>query len=182
MLVETTMSKLLKAYDRSRVPLYIQVASVMRQRIETKQWRPGQKISTLVELEQRIPGGARHGAPGHRYSARRGSAALPAGPRHLRGGEAVEPALVEACHQLGRAGRIDQGQRPQAHQGGQPAAVSEPEGRRRRACAEVRFPAQRPVQGRRTLRHRQSASRRANLSSAIRTRSFSVRRCRFSPA
>jgi GntR family transcriptional regulator len=52
MLVETTMSKLLKAYDRSRVPLYIQVASVMRQRIEAKQWRPGQKISTLVELEQ----------------------------------------------------------------------------------------------------------------------------------
>jgi GntR family transcriptional regulator len=52
MLVETAMSKLLKAYDRSRVPLYIQVASVMRQRIEAKQWRPGQKISTLVELEQ----------------------------------------------------------------------------------------------------------------------------------
>ncbi len=46
------MSKLLKAYDRSRVPLYIQVASVMRQRIEAKQWRPGEKISTLVELEQ----------------------------------------------------------------------------------------------------------------------------------
>ncbi len=46
------MSKLLKAYDRSRIPLYIQVASVMRQRIESKQWLPGQKISTLVELEQ----------------------------------------------------------------------------------------------------------------------------------
>ena len=46
------MSKLLKAYDRSRVPLYIQVASVMRRRIEAKQWRPGEKISTLVELEQ----------------------------------------------------------------------------------------------------------------------------------
>lgn len=46
------MSKLLKAYDRSRIPLYIQVASVMRQRIEAKQWRPGEKISTLVELEQ----------------------------------------------------------------------------------------------------------------------------------
>src|ERR1700730_2861508 len=45
------MSKLLKAYDRSRVPLYIQVASVMRRRIETKQWLPGQKVSTLVELE-----------------------------------------------------------------------------------------------------------------------------------
>ena len=41
-----------KVYDRSRVPLYIQVASVMRRRIETKQWLPGQKISTLVELER----------------------------------------------------------------------------------------------------------------------------------
>jgi GntR family transcriptional regulator len=46
------MSELLKAYDRSRIPLYIQVASVMRRRIETKQWRLGQKISTLVELER----------------------------------------------------------------------------------------------------------------------------------
>ena len=46
------MSKLLKAYDRSRVPLYIQVAAVMRQRIERRQWQPGQKISTLVELER----------------------------------------------------------------------------------------------------------------------------------
>jgi GntR family transcriptional regulator len=46
------MSKLLKAYDRSRIPLYIQVAAVMRQRIERLQWRPGQKISTLVELER----------------------------------------------------------------------------------------------------------------------------------
>jgi GntR family transcriptional regulator len=46
------MSKLLKAYDRSRIPLYIQVASVMRQRIDSQQWLPGQKISTLVELER----------------------------------------------------------------------------------------------------------------------------------
>lgn len=46
------MSKLLKAYDRSRVPLYIQVAAVMRQRIVSQQWLPGQKISTLVELER----------------------------------------------------------------------------------------------------------------------------------
>lgn len=46
------MSKLLKAYDRSRVPLYIQVASVLRQRIEAGRWLPGQKISTLVELEK----------------------------------------------------------------------------------------------------------------------------------
>jgi GntR family transcriptional regulator len=46
------MSQLSRAYDRSRVPLYIQVASVMRRRIETEQWRPGTKIPTLVELEQ----------------------------------------------------------------------------------------------------------------------------------
>ena len=46
------MSKLLKTYDRSRIPLYIQVAAVMRQRIERQQWRPGEKISTLAELEQ----------------------------------------------------------------------------------------------------------------------------------
>src|SRR5215510_9212994 len=50
--MEPIMSKLLKAYDRSRVPLYIQVAAVMRQRIERQQWQPGQKISTLVELER----------------------------------------------------------------------------------------------------------------------------------
>ncbi|MBM3560917.1 MAG: GntR family transcriptional regulator, partial [Alphaproteobacteria bacterium] len=46
------MSKLLKTYDRSRVPLYLQVASALRQRIEARQWLPGQKISTLVELER----------------------------------------------------------------------------------------------------------------------------------
>lgn len=46
------MSKLLRAYDRSRVPLYIQVAAVLRQRIESRQWLPGEKISTLEELER----------------------------------------------------------------------------------------------------------------------------------
>src|SRR5687768_3570360 len=46
------MSELSKVYDRSRVSLYIQVASVMRRRIETGQWLPDQKISTLVELER----------------------------------------------------------------------------------------------------------------------------------
>jgi GntR family transcriptional regulator len=44
-------SKLLKAYDRSRVPLYLQVAAVMRQRIETKYWAPGEQIPTLEQLE-----------------------------------------------------------------------------------------------------------------------------------
>jgi GntR family transcriptional regulator len=46
------MSKLKATYARSRVPLYIQVASALRQRIENGQWQPGQKISTLEGLEQ----------------------------------------------------------------------------------------------------------------------------------
>jgi GntR family transcriptional regulator len=46
------VSKLLRAYDRSRVPLYIQVASVLRTRIQSGQWSAGEKISTLEELER----------------------------------------------------------------------------------------------------------------------------------
>lgn len=46
------MSKLSAIYDRSRVPLYVQVASVMRQRIDRGIWVKGEKISTLEELEQ----------------------------------------------------------------------------------------------------------------------------------
>lgn len=41
-----------KIYDRSPTPLYIQVASVMRQRIDRGVWSPGEKISTLEELER----------------------------------------------------------------------------------------------------------------------------------
>lgn len=46
------MSKLKTTYARSPVPLYIQVASALRRRIETGQWRQGQQISTLEALEQ----------------------------------------------------------------------------------------------------------------------------------
>lgn len=46
------MSKLKATYARSRVPLYIQVASTLRRRIETGEWLPGQKISTLEALER----------------------------------------------------------------------------------------------------------------------------------
>jgi GntR family transcriptional regulator len=46
------MSKLKTTYARSRVPLYIQVASALRRRIETGQWRLGEQISTLEELEK----------------------------------------------------------------------------------------------------------------------------------
>jgi len=45
------LSKLLNAYDRSRVSLYLQVASVLRERILSGQWAAGEKISTLEELE-----------------------------------------------------------------------------------------------------------------------------------
>jgi GntR family transcriptional regulator len=41
-----------KIYQRSPTPLYSQVASVMRQRIDRGVWAPGEKISTLEELER----------------------------------------------------------------------------------------------------------------------------------
>ena len=44
------MGQLTKTYKRSRVPLYLQVASTLSRRIEDGQWKPGQKISTLEEL------------------------------------------------------------------------------------------------------------------------------------
>jgi GntR family transcriptional regulator len=37
---------------RGQIPAYIQVASALRRRIETGEWSPGDKISTLEELEQ----------------------------------------------------------------------------------------------------------------------------------
>src|SRR6476661_3204149 len=46
------MSKLKVTYARSRIPLYIQVASTLRRRIETGQWQVGQQISTLEELDR----------------------------------------------------------------------------------------------------------------------------------
>jgi GntR family transcriptional regulator len=50
-LKDLDVSKLRKTYNRSRVPLYIQLASVFRQRIESGQWSLGEQISTLEELE-----------------------------------------------------------------------------------------------------------------------------------
>ena len=46
------MGKFSSIYDRSRVPLYLQVASVMRQRINSGRWAEGDRISTLEELEE----------------------------------------------------------------------------------------------------------------------------------
>ncbi len=43
--------QLAKTYQRSRIPLYLQVAAALRRRIEEGQWAPAQKISTLEELE-----------------------------------------------------------------------------------------------------------------------------------
>ncbi len=45
------MNQLAKTYERSRVPLYLQVASALSRRIEVGEWKPGEKISTLAELE-----------------------------------------------------------------------------------------------------------------------------------
>lgn len=46
------MGKFSSIYDRSRVPLYLQVASVMRQRINSGRWAEGDRISTIEELEE----------------------------------------------------------------------------------------------------------------------------------
>jgi GntR family transcriptional regulator len=45
-------SKLSNAYGRSRVPLYVQVASVLRTRIDAGLWRPGDRVPTLEQLER----------------------------------------------------------------------------------------------------------------------------------
>jgi GntR family transcriptional regulator len=46
------MGRFSTLFDRSRVPLYLQVASVMRQRINSARWVEGERISTLEELEE----------------------------------------------------------------------------------------------------------------------------------
>lgn len=46
------MGRFSTIYDRSRVPLYLQVASVMRQRIDCGRWAEGEQISTLEALEE----------------------------------------------------------------------------------------------------------------------------------
>jgi GntR family transcriptional regulator len=51
MVYRADMNKIVPNYERSRVPLYVQVASVMRQRVEGGRWREGDKISTIEELE-----------------------------------------------------------------------------------------------------------------------------------
>lgn len=41
---------LAKTYERRSVPLYLQVASAVRRRIQKGTWHPGDKISTLEEF------------------------------------------------------------------------------------------------------------------------------------
>ena len=44
--------RLADTYERSRTPLYVQVADVLRGRIQEGRWQAGDKISTLEELEK----------------------------------------------------------------------------------------------------------------------------------
>ena len=41
-----------RSHRRGNVPLYLQVASALRRRIETGHWKPGDKISTIEKLER----------------------------------------------------------------------------------------------------------------------------------
>jgi len=45
------MGQLAKTFRLSQIPLYIQVATTLRRRIEEGHWQPGAKISTLEELQ-----------------------------------------------------------------------------------------------------------------------------------
>jgi GntR family transcriptional regulator len=45
------MSSLAKTFRLSQIPLYIQAATTLRRRIEEGHWSPGEKISTLEELQ-----------------------------------------------------------------------------------------------------------------------------------
>ncbi len=49
---QPTRDHLAATYDRSQVPLYLQVAIALRQRIARGDWSPGGKIATLEELER----------------------------------------------------------------------------------------------------------------------------------
>ena len=46
------MQKLQSSDRRGKIPAYIQVAAALRRRIETGEWQPSEKISTLEELEE----------------------------------------------------------------------------------------------------------------------------------
>ena len=46
------MGKLTETYKRSNVPLYLQIASTLRRRIETGHWKNGSQISTIEALER----------------------------------------------------------------------------------------------------------------------------------
>lgn len=46
------MNAIASLYEKSRVPLYLQVAKLMRQQIETQAWRFGEQIPTLDALEK----------------------------------------------------------------------------------------------------------------------------------
>lgn len=48
---ENISEGLAATYQRSRVPLYLQVADALRRRIEEGEWQPGEKILTLEQLE-----------------------------------------------------------------------------------------------------------------------------------
>jgi GntR family transcriptional regulator len=50
-MAQKSAERLSETYERSRTPRYVQVAATLRRRIELGEWQPGDKISTLEELE-----------------------------------------------------------------------------------------------------------------------------------
>ena len=123
------MSKLKTTYARSRVPLYIQVASALRRRIETGQWQVGQQISTLEELEREFEVARvtvrqavellQNEGLVHRHQGRGTFVADKLQDKHWLRLETTWESLD----------RIDQGQRPEHHQGRRSAGVAQARGR-----------------------------------------------------
>ena len=131
----------------SRIPRYLQVASVLRRRIRDGRWAVGDKIATLEELEREF--GVARVTVRQAIDLLQGEGLVQVvpGPRHLRHQGARQRPLDPARHRLGQPDRADPRQRRASalDRRGRPAPDR---GGRRDAGAGLRLPAQRPDAGR----------------------------------
>src|SRR3954452_7091148 len=115
------MSKLARTYDRSRVPLYLQVASVMRRRVEAGHWQHVQKISTLEELEREFEVARVTVRQAIELLAEEGLLYCQQGRGTFVADEPPKSAWAESRHRLDVADRTNQGPRAENAQGTEPA-------------------------------------------------------------
>ena len=175
------MSDLASTYQRSRIPLYVQLANTLRRRIEDGQWEPSQKISTLEELEKEFQVARvtvrqavdllhKEGLV-HRQQGRGTFVAERIRDKRWLKLETTWPALIATIRD--NLPRMIPVRNPPA----QPR-LREEDGR---LGARLPIPAQPAVPAERAIRGGQPASRPRTSTSAIPTPSRSTRRCQFSP-